>query len=158
MGFKANVPFWRVREFAAPAAGADHVFTARGDSNLRFMSVTATLTTSAAVATRAVRVEVTDGQTIFFRSGCSFTQPASTTYRYSLISSGADFGDPATVVHLPSPEGGLVLLPGWRTNIVTANIQAADQWSVAGSLVEVFENGPDFEWVPSTLARLWERS
>lgn len=158
MGLKGNVPFWRVREFAAPAAGVDHVFTARGDSTVLLVSATGILVTDANVANRAVRFEVTDGQTVFYRSGGSFTQAAGTTVRYSLISSGSDFGNVATVVHLPLPADGLVLLPGWRANLVTQNIQVGDQWGVVGSLVEVFPNGPDFEWVPTTGANLWERS
>lgn len=157
MTLRGEFPHYEVLRVPNPAPGAGVVNRVSGDGASRFLAGAFTLVTSAAVASRGVRIRLTDGSTRFFHSGPSFSQPASTTYRYGIINSGPDFGDPSTVCHIPFPSDGMILLPGWTSEIVVLNMQAADQLQDIALLVEKFPNGPTSEWNPSYPSFVVER-
>jgi hypothetical protein len=96
-----------------PSAGADVSVVVPAGQRWSAGTFTATLTTSATVATRAVTLVIDDGANIVYSApGVPASQAASLTQVYSFT--------------LPA----LTLNPTWRIRTVTGSIQAADQWSL----------------------------
>lgn len=114
---------------ASPAAGQEWSVTVPGGVVWYAASVVATLTASAAVATRQIRLTVADGTTLFCRipSASSITagQQALLNWLagagYSL-NAGTGIGQLNTLPPFPMP-GGTVIAS------LTAGIDAGDQWS-----------------------------
>ena len=72
---------------ADPAAGADFAFPCPSNTRLQIISVHLKLSTSATVSNRHVRIQGTDGTTIFCRTAPYTTVPASQNiyYTFSLL-------------------------------------------------------------------------
>lgn len=113
-----------------PAAGADWSYVQANNSRGRVQSFAATLTTSATVASRIVRVQVTDsGAAVQWQGVAQANIPASTT---AVVAGGpgqfTSTTDPTTQ-NVPLP--GLVMLGAqWTIRVSTLNLQAGDQWSL----------------------------
>lgn len=123
-----------------PAAGADISEAIISASRWNVMSFSATLTTSATVATRTVSFILDDGSAILYAAEANTSQAASLVKRYTFAPVGAPLPSVNTPnVVVPAPIGyrttsGLNLFSRWRT--ITTNIQVGDQWSAPQYLVE----------------------
>lgn len=146
---RQNLPFWSVFPVPNPAVGADLIFPQPGKFNSRTFAAYFELVTDATVADRTVTFEIGDGQATFYAGSASFVQPASTTYKYSLVSSGSDYGIASGVLHVPLPVMGLVILPGWTARTRVTNLQAGDQIQNIGALIYEHPTGPGMSWDPS---------
>jgi hypothetical protein len=122
-----------------PGAGADWSFALPTNTRWRLQSFRATLTTSAAVANRLVRVHV-DGTTGGLWNGPAMVaQTASQVITYSGGALTPIVGIDPTIIMLPLPpnliiNGASVAVQSFGSN--TTAIQGADQWSVIAALVE----------------------
>jgi len=114
--------------FSAPAAGADFLITVPAVVRWRFMSLRASLTASATVGNRQVRIAVDDGANIFNACGSSVVQTAGQTIGYDFVAGLSTSGANANEATIGAP-GGLVLAQGFRVSSVTTGILAGDQWS-----------------------------
>jgi hypothetical protein len=121
--------FQRTVQQANPAAGVDWTVTVPAGVRWQLQSIFAVLTTSAAAANRLPRIQIDDGVNVIFAVPAAVNETASLAWLNSWgAGAGAGaFVDPnAIALALPND---LYLLAGWRVRVVTANIQAADQWS-----------------------------
>lgn len=123
----------RVESGADPAAGIELSFTVPGGKVWELIAVFASLVTGVTVATRAVRLRLTDGSTAFLDLPAADTQLASLTRRYNWLQAGTAYASGSGIV---SPLPRLHLQPGWTIATLTDNLQAADNWS-AGQLLLV---------------------
>lgn len=158
MGVKLNVPYLQARSVTQPAAGAEFVISAPGQGLWRVVSVAFRLVTDANVANRSVSLVADDGSTVVWRASASAVQAAGATIDHGVYagSSAALLTGAVAVFALPSD--GLLLLPGWRLRSVTGNVQAGDQYSAIGALVEEYPNGSGTEWQPTLPRAEYERS
>lgn len=131
----------RVIQVQQPAAGADWVYKHSGPSWFIPTCIVAQLVTSAAAGNRAPRIGIT------FRSVTTALFPpdsvvaASLTVFVSASDAGGSAADPGMVtVELPD---NLIISDGMTLFSQTANIQAADQYSLIAILCEEFSC---FEW------------
>ena len=124
-----------------PAAGADWLYKHGGPSWLVVRSVCWQLLTSAAVATRASRLQLKFGTDLVAQYPSSATQAASLTVVYTAADCGLTSGDPATAMVAINSQ--LILSDNMSFGSNTANIQAADQYSAIAIFGEEFT---DFEW------------
>lgn len=123
---------------ANPAAGADWSFTVPSDRIWVPYLLSATLTTSAAVANRGPRLRVLNESAVFvaFASApkqsdsAHALQPASEANVWSWAKGigGATLMNAGDNYHQQTL-GDLALLPGWRLDVNTLVLQAGDQWS-----------------------------
>jgi hypothetical protein len=109
-----------------PAAGADWSVTVPASEVWSLVTITATLTTSAAVANRLPSLVVTDGNVRYARMSAVNTQAASLT---SIATWGpyGQSGQTGTVVRGILPVAALG--PGETIGSLTDLIDVADQWS-----------------------------
>lgn len=132
-------PWYKSASWGAPAAGADFSVTVPVGQRWRVVSCTGLLTTAVAVANRDVTLVVDDGVNVVAQIPAGFALAASLTNQYTFADSCSQTAafNGVSVGPLPS---NLIVMAGWRIRTVTANIQAADQWS-AGFLQigELFE-------------------
>lgn len=125
----------------SPAAGANFVFVSAGLGPLRILALTFTLTTSAAVANRAVSLEVDDATDTVYRLPAGSVQTTGLTGRYGAaegVSAGVAVG---LVWPIPLPGDGLTLDQGWRLRSVVDNIDVADQLGAIRLYVEEYPSG-----------------
>lgn len=139
-----------VRTVAVPNPGAGLEWSAAVPSGAywELLSIVATLSTSAVVANRAPRFQVTDEQSnvIDSISGGTITT-AGGAARYSLMAGlGATITTGVGSSSLPSPP--LLLLPGWSIVSSTVAIDAGDLWS--GVRLQVRE------WTPHAVVQAAE--
>lgn len=96
------------------------------------MALTATLTTAVAVAARMPAIEYTDqSNMVYLAADFAQSQPASLAVTYTWA---RDFGtglfvSPITGQRVSGPLPDAWLQPSDKIGTVTANLQAADQWS-----------------------------
>lgn len=114
---------------ANPAAGADFTYTVPTTVTGRLKSVFFTFVTSAAAATRGVRIVIQDDLgDVLVRSAANITQVASLTQFYN----GGHFPFASTAIvgeaYIPLPNDFL-MQGNWTISSLTNNIQAADQYS-----------------------------
>lgn len=112
----------------APPQAVDWDFIVPDRSRLRLICGRCALLTSAAVATRRAQLWIAVAANTIAQSSNQFPQPASTSYAYTLTP-GADIqifvaGFEQFLVFPP----GLILTGADQLGVVTANIQANDQW------------------------------
>jgi hypothetical protein len=133
-------PWYKSFSWGAPAAGADFSVTIPVGQRWRVVSCSGLLTTAVAVANRDVTLVIDDGANVMAQIPAGFALLASLTNQYTFADScvqSAAF-NAVSVAPLPS---NLILTAGMRVRTVTANIQAADQWSVGFLHIgEVFES------------------
>lgn len=127
---------WRVLHPANPAAGADWAISASGAATLRIVSLVARLTTSAAVANRTVVLIADDGENEWYEQPATVTQVAGQVTDYAAHTAATPGGATPGVASIPLPNAGLLLLPGNRLRVVTAGLDAADQWSAVRALCD----------------------
>lgn len=126
---------WRTVVGIQPAAGAEWSIVAPGNATWRIVSVAATLTADATVASRFAEFIADDQSRTWYRQG---TVGATTAAEASVYCghTGAAQATFASTDNFPLPVGGLLLRPGHRLRSLTANLQAADQWSLITALVD----------------------
>lgn len=136
----------------APAAGADFTITVPGGRVWKLLALRAQFVTDATVATRGPVLRVDDGNGDMWHVEFVNGQAASIDRRYCWAihqSSAIEATNPGNNYLGPAP--GFLLLPGWRLEMSTVNIQATDQWSLITALIE---EGPfDFS-IPDRVGRL----
>lgn len=112
-----------------PNAGADFTVTSDGGELWIPLALTAQLVTSAVVATRQPRLEISNSDGIIAVIGCSDTMTATTTHVLSWMRGyGANVvGGTSNRDSMPLPD--LALMPGETVASVTTNIDVGDQWS-----------------------------
>lgn len=112
-----------------PAAGSEIAETLTGDIT-KVIACRFTLVTSADVANRTVQFKIDDGTNVLWRKSSPVVQAASLTRIYNFlldITDDATFdGDGEIKLALPPR---LPLLSGCRLLTLTANLQAADNFS-----------------------------
>jgi hypothetical protein len=129
--------FYHSATQSAPAAGADITFTVPTAARFRLVSFVATLTAAVAVANRLVFLVIDDGANIVttIPSGVTLVAATVNTYCFADSTPVTAVFDAASMGPLPS---NCLLPSGFRVRTVTANLQAADQWSAAFMLVGDF--------------------
>lgn len=111
-----------------PAPGADWSFTNDHGEILLVRTVTYTLVTSAAVATRIPGLISGYDVITWWGSAPAATQVGSLTRRYSAWPGASPGADSPVAITMPLPDVGLVLQQGYTLSSSTAAIQAADQY------------------------------
>lgn len=124
-----------------PAAGSEWSQVVPTGARWKIVAVVAQLVTSAAVATRSVRLFLDDGANVFFATPAAATQAAGATVAYSY---GDGAGGPITAdaafIEAPLPND-CYLLGGFRIRSKTANIDVGDQYSLITLLVQEWQEG-----------------
>jgi hypothetical protein len=126
----------RVVPIVAPAAGAELSLTVPGGSVWIPRALKATLVTSAAVATRSVNLQLSDGSTSLWHLFAGATQVAGLTVVYSFVA-GWDLatgtsGQGDVSCGLPD----MALPAGYVLSTHTNLLDVADQWSAGVVWVE----------------------
>lgn len=111
-----------------PGAGAEWIFTVPPFMRVQIKSVSAILTTSAAVANRNVSLVMDDGANIYAAIPSGFSQAASLVDRYTGMdgASAPTLFDGKVCIPIPST---LIMIAGHRLRSLTTGIDAADQWT-----------------------------
>ena len=120
-----------VRSFTPPnpAAGADFTVTVPGEACWAVFSITATLTTSVAVANRVPVFRITDGTNTLQRYPSPANITASLTTLISLLPELGYTSSAITQNTLTFGLPPLYLVAGQQIAVTTALLDAADQWS-----------------------------
>lgn len=123
-----------------PAAGADISETVPAGVRWRFISLQATLTTSATVVNRQPAAVLDDGVNAYFTGPQLQASTASQTTVWTFSVAGILNGTAGQTVNSIVPPG--VLLPaGHRIRTRTANLQVGDTWTAPQYLVEEWPEG-----------------
>lgn len=125
-GRTATRRYPKVISIAAPIAGADWTTTVPAGELWDVLSIFSSLTSAVAVANRAPRLQISDGNVVWLDIPSAAVQAASLTYRYVYVE-GATLAAVSNGQTVGIPD--LVLLPGAIIRVTTDNIQAADQWA-----------------------------
>ena len=123
-----GIGFTNVQTVANPAAGADWSITVPTGAKWRLQSWSATLTTSATVANRAVRNIVSSGGATLFSGSPNQTIPASQIAQVTAFNGITAPAANLVDVNVANP-GVLYVRAGDVIGPSTLNIAAADQWS-----------------------------
>lgn len=140
-----------------PAAGADWSLAAPAGHLYQLVSVIATLTTSAAVATRAARLVLGDGNATFLHVPAATTQVASLARRYGWWATGQVL---AVGSDIESPLPGIALQTGWTIGSATDLVDVGDQWSAIRLHVidtTVRDGATDIDQLPDIIVEVIER-
>ena len=156
MPTKGVGPFLQVVQVANPAAGAEFTLKAPGQGIWRVMSLAFTLVTSAVVANRRVALLADDQTDVWFAAATTVDLTATLTTRVGAYQGAASTGLAGSVLNVPLPNDGLVLMPGYRLRTSTLNIDAGDQYSAIRAEVIEYPEGPDFEWLPGVFTQVSE--
>ena len=114
---------------ANPAAGADWAFINPNATRTRVLSVSAILTTSAAVANRQVQVRIRNGSAQSeYQVAASVNITASTTAQITFTTGTPQSQIVATDIIIPLPDE-VWLGPAQGLSVLTTGLQAGDQWS-----------------------------
>lgn len=126
---------------ANPAAGSGSTIVVPGDRFYRLIAVTGTFTASAAVATRTVRLTITDADNNLLSAfpanatvAASGTVLVSATYRFAGQYTG---GDGSQNLTLPN----FFLQQGWKVTLSAVNLQAGDAFTGVRWVWEEFPHG-----------------
>lgn len=144
----ADVAFPKQVRVDNPAAGADWRYTCPGQGIQRVVAMRAVLTTSAAVANRAVALVLSDGTDDFATIPSGAAIAASQTGVVSSIPGAPTVGAANGPLLLSAPTDGFLLLPGWSLRTATALIDVADQWSAVRLWVVEYPTGPTTRQTP----------
>lgn len=118
-----------------PAAGAEISESVPTNAMWALKMGSFSLTTSATVANRTVRIVIDDGVNILFEAAATFLQVASTTVRYSFFQVAVYSSDGLGFVNIPIPQDNQ-LFQAWRWRTVTAGLQVGDQYTAPQYNVE----------------------
>lgn len=119
----------------APAAGVDWSFTMVATARSRIITFSTSLITSAAAGSRFPTLIIDDGSAILAEIPPVAAQIASLTQVYTWADGVTPQGAVNGVVMLPLPSN-LHLGANFRMRMVTAGIQAGDQWSQVNILAQ----------------------
>ena len=144
-----HTPFQQVGVLPNPAAGAEFSIRAPGGSIWRIMSMALLFTASAAVANRRITLLADDQTDTWFAQIASADLVASSATRVGAFVGASPGGVAGSVLNLPLPQDGLILMPGYRLRSSTAGIDVADQYSAVRFWAVEYPMGPDLEWLPS---------
>lgn len=111
-----------------PGAGADWTISNPGNTRWRISSLNGVLTTSAVVANRDVQLQVLQSGVLVWVGQATAVIAASTAANVSAAGLPSTPTVLATDIFLPMPPA-LILGTNGTVRVVTANIQAADQWT-----------------------------
>lgn len=136
---------WRTIRIDRPAAGANWSTRPGGQRTWRVVSLVARLVTSVAAGDRRVRLQATDGENPYFVAESHLAHPASTTVDYAAHTGSAVTAVDNLVLPLPLPSAGLIVRPGALLEVVTTNLDVADQWSAIVVLAEEIPSGLAYE-------------
>lgn len=126
----------RVVPITTPAAGADLSIVVPGGSVWIPRALTATLTTSAAVANRSTMVQLTDGTAVLFTLPTGLAHAASLAARYSWVNGNDFLVGSVAGGNITSDLPDMALPAGYTITTVTTLVDVADQWSKAFLWVE----------------------
>jgi len=121
-----------------PAAGTDISFLVPVGQRWQILSFRATLTTAVAVANRFVTFVIDDGANIVAEALTGFTQAASVVNTYDLFDTAAYVPVPVNLTTSAPTPSGIIATANFHIKTVTANIQAADQWTAGKLLVRAW--------------------
>jgi hypothetical protein len=124
-----------------PAAGAEWLYKHTGPSWILLRAITWKLVTSAAVATRASRLQVKFGTDLVAQFPPGATQAASLTVQYTASDCGLTSGDATTA--LVGLSNSIILGDNMSVGSSTNLIDVADQYSLVAIFGEEFK---DFDW------------
>lgn len=118
-----------------PAAGAEINEVVPANTRWRLLAFRYTLTTAVAAANRETSLVIDDGVNPYVNDSAAFTQIASLVFIYSYeLGLQRQAALQSNLITLGSP--AVILPPGHRIRTLTANIQAADQYSAPQYVVE----------------------
>lgn len=122
---------------AQPAAGADWSFTVPTGLCYKFETLFFTLTTSAVVANRVLRLQITDGTNIVWEGGSISSYVASGVYRFGIArmspQATAAANGQIQLIYLPE-----IWIPaGYVLQTSTVAKDVADQYSAVRGIVRV---------------------
>lgn len=126
---------------STPAAGSEINETVPVSRRWTLLSFLAALSTSAAVANRFPRAQITNGANTLYQIGSSFAQVASTVLLYNLAPGNQFYTDTNGDILIPFPTS-IQLKSNWKIQTNTVGLQAADQWS---SLFYVVQEWGDWD-------------
>lgn len=118
-----------------PAAGVDFSETVPTGARWRLLALRVLNVTDATVLNRSVAITYSDGTIIFGATQSPNSQPASVTYNYNYMLSGADRAL-VTTATIPIRLPMIYLLAGYKVASVVSGIQAGDNLSAPILLVE----------------------
>lgn len=129
----------RIVTGTTPAAGTQAVLAVTAGRVWRVLSLRVSLTTSIAVATRRMHIQVIENEDLPLDVYCLATQTASLSRNYTCSAIGyssAVSGDSENLVGLP---GDLLITEGMSLTTAVSSIQGTDQVSAIQVLVEEWE-------------------
>jgi len=142
MGHESGTGTLRSVTGANPAAGSEVAITTPVGVVWRLISVLATLVASIDAATRRPELRIRDPADVpKYRGGQRVGHTASLTFAYDWAPASGFQGNLVDVDPLPEQ---CYVLDGWDIVTLTANLQAADDWSAPELMVE--------EWVVPAIA------
>lgn len=124
-------------QVANPGAGVDWAMSVPGTTRRKVLSFSATLTASAAVASRLISVVVDDGvpSHVVWQTDVNVAVTASQVATLNGTQTNVPPGVITTMLFVVIPPG-LSMAPLWRLRTSTSNLQAADQWSAIWLAIE----------------------
>lgn len=143
---------------ASPAAGSDWALTVPAGHLYQLLAVSAQLVTSATVATRVARLQVSDGNAVFLDLPPTATQAASLTRRYAWAPHAPGLAIGSGILSFV-PD--LALQTGWKLQTTTDLIDATDAWTAIRVLVAdttVRDGAIDLDTLPDLLVEVVEHS
>lgn len=118
-----------------PVAGNEILETVPANAIWKVQSIYPSLVTDATVSNRQVRILFDDGTNTFYQGISASVQAASLTNTYSIAAHGITSAAVDTVHWIPIP-ADTILLPGYRFQTSTDNLQSGDDWGAPQFVVE----------------------
>jgi len=133
-----------VEQSSVPAAGANPSILIPEQTRWRILAVRAILTTSAAITNRQAYCRIFRAAQVLSQSPSSAPQGASNTIGHFWGSGASGVADPAGQIgvgSLPTPLDIAANASGDKAiDLLTVNLQPADQWDILWALVEEWRN------------------
>jgi hypothetical protein len=148
MPYLRPVSLWRVFRAVDPAVATDWTVSVPGSATWRVYGVRFDLVADANVANRTAQLVADDQTSEIYRIAFDATVTAGLTARFSAYAGGTRNALLNGAANVGLPTDGLVLLPGYRLRLVSAGLQAGDQYSAVSLQVQEYPVGPDQEWTP----------
>lgn len=134
---------WRVAKAPTVPVNTDWTLKAPGGTWWRVMSIVARLVTDANVANRIITLRADDQTNVWYAQEAPLVVAANSTVDVSAHTGSGNTTATATTLVLALPSDGLLLPPGHRLFVTTANRQAGDQWTnVVAQIDEIPSDDP----------------
>lgn len=121
-----------------PAANTEITETVPTNTSIKIKAFYATLVADANVATRKIRLKITDGTNDLMEIAVNGTQAAGETRRYSWVEAGRAESSSAGSCKMGILPSDLLLPEGYTVETVTDSKQVGDNWSAPRILFEQF--------------------